>query len=889
MGKTKKSRSRKSRHRKSRTGPRNITVADLKMAITSKPSYITPRLALAEYYFRTGQKGKILSAFDNFDDSILRGAAAELNLLNRFRAFGEAHSGNPSVALGYAQQVLESDPDCLDALFVKAFVELSSGLFEDARETATRYVDLFGQESKTAQQLTRAPAFLAQVLNFLGSAAQENGQLEDAARHFSSAIETDPGNHSPYLNLIDVLRQSGNNDRARQIHKQALATCRDTEQLREAGSKLSSGNSVSACMIVKNEEKMLPECLESIRAWVDEIIIVDTGSTDRTIKIAEKYGAKILYQEWEGNFSKHRNYSIEQATGDWVLIIDADERVVAQDVPELTKHLRSGEARVLAVNVLNVGGKFEEQVTFLPSIRLFRRDLNLRYEGIVHNQLKVDPEEPVLRTGVTFKHLGYGLSPEKLKAKADRTVGLLEKQMSEDPDNPFALFNYAQVLLGLGLEAYPENIEKIIEAASKAAELTRPDVRGERHIYLMSTQQLALTNFLIGRYERAEQFALEALRHKSDYLDPILLLGNIYLRMKDFDRARDYFRKYLTVQAQYDESTETEDMIIVHPRSLHHAHYGLGLVAEHTGDPAAAREHYQTTLSIMPEFIDSNCRLGCLLIRENNLAEADRYLIKQLDLTPENHLAWLGRALIAHDAHDTVARDQYLAEALEHSPTHSLETVEHARALARVGLTDQALKFLEKVSASDDITVQSETAAACFEMGQYEQARRIYERLANANPVTAELTNDLAGCCYKLQDYESAEQWYVQSLQCDQPLPEARRNLGLTRIQLGRLPEAQTDLEQYLGDSPGDGPVRRLLGDLYARDNQWDRAIAHYQPYLQDNTSDLTALFNLSECYFRLGHIDSAILGYQKVLSLDPSFEPARQRLDESNSAIAGV
>ena len=100
----------------------------------------------------------------------------------------------------------------------------------------------------------------------------------------------------------------------------------------------------------------------------------------------------------------------------------------------------------MAVNVLNVGGKYDEQVTFLPSIRFFRRDLGLRYEGIVHNQLKIDPTNPVLRTGVTVRHLGYGLSPEKIKAKAERTIGLLDRQLAENPDNPFALLNYAQVL-----------------------------------------------------------------------------------------------------------------------------------------------------------------------------------------------------------------------------------------------------------------------------------------------------------------------------------------------------------------------------------------------------------------------------------------------------------
>jgi cellulose synthase/poly-beta-1,6-N-acetylglucosamine synthase-like glycosyltransferase len=77
---------------------------------------------------------------------------------------------------------------------------------------------------------------------------------------------------------------------------------------------------ISLCMMVKNEEKFLPQCLDSVRNYVDEIIIVDTGSTDRTVEIAEKYTDKIYFHPWEEDFSKHRNQSISYATGDWIFI-----------------------------------------------------------------------------------------------------------------------------------------------------------------------------------------------------------------------------------------------------------------------------------------------------------------------------------------------------------------------------------------------------------------------------------------------------------------------------------------------------------------------------------------------------------------------------------------
>jgi glycosyltransferase involved in cell wall biosynthesis len=98
--------------------------------------------------------------------------------------------------------------------------------------------------------------------------------------------------------------------------------------------RVDKASRISLCMIVKNEEHCLRRCLDSVRDYVDEMIIVDTGSTDHTVEIAKSYHAQIYHHPWENDFSKHRNQSLSYATGDWILQLDADEELFLMMVPD---------------------------------------------------------------------------------------------------------------------------------------------------------------------------------------------------------------------------------------------------------------------------------------------------------------------------------------------------------------------------------------------------------------------------------------------------------------------------------------------------------------------------------------------------------------------------
>ncbi|MFN4149737.1 MAG: glycosyltransferase family 2 protein, partial [Candidatus Sericytochromatia bacterium] len=127
--------------------------------------------------------------------------------------------------------------------------------------------------------------------------------------------------------------------------------------------KINPEQKLSLCLITKNEEKNIARCLDSVQGIVDEIILLDTGSTDKTVEIAKNYNAKIFYSDWENDFSKARNESINKATGDWILILDADE--------ELKEEVK-GQIRVFMVET-------EDPICYTVRIRNFneRKEIQL--------------------------------------------------------------------------------------------------------------------------------------------------------------------------------------------------------------------------------------------------------------------------------------------------------------------------------------------------------------------------------------------------------------------------------------------------------------------------------------------------------------------------------
>ena len=192
---------------------------------------------------------------------------------------------------------------------------------------------------------------------------------------------------------------------------------------------------ITLSMIVKNEEKYLRGCLESVKDVVDEIVIVDTGSTDNTLKIAEEFGAKIYHFEWIKDFSAARNFALSKSTGNWILYLDADERIEQKSKKEIFRLTKNNKK--LGINcIINNLDDNKKAPTLMKYVRLFRNNKNISFVGKAHEQIESSLRQQgykIIDSNIEITHLGYNVSKDKLKEKANRNLELLLNEYNEKP------------------------------------------------------------------------------------------------------------------------------------------------------------------------------------------------------------------------------------------------------------------------------------------------------------------------------------------------------------------------------------------------------------------------------------------------------------------------
>jgi tetratricopeptide (TPR) repeat protein len=241
---------------------------------------------------------------------------------------------------------------------------------------------------------------------------------------------------------------------------------------------------VSACLIVKDAEATLPCCLESIRDLVQEILVVDTGSSDGTAARAGVLGARVYYFPWTDDFAAARNEALRHATGRWVLSLDADEYLDAANrarFADLVANLPADDAAyVLTMRSPMPGGSFLD----IQNVRLFCKHPQIRWQYRVHEQLGpalARAGHPIRMTDVVIHHAGYE-DPRTRLRKIERNARLLELDLRDHPDDAFVLFNLGTAYEELG------RTDQAVALLRRSLRLAPPELSTLRDAYTALVQ-----------------------------------------------------------------------------------------------------------------------------------------------------------------------------------------------------------------------------------------------------------------------------------------------------------------------------------------------------------------------------------------------------------------
>ncbi len=288
-------------------------------------------------------------------------------------------------------------------------------------------------------------------------------------------------------------------------------------------------NPISVCIIAKNEEAHIERLLKSLQPFPFEIVLVDTGSCDRTREIASGYTSSIYDYAWNNNFSDARNFSLQKAANDWIFIMDSDEWVETLNLSELYYFQKNLSSSVGSVTRNNITGTPEHPgATIDYTERFFNRKL-YHYTGRIHEQLtpKSGTSFETLLLNTAIGHDGYLMTEEQRLQKANRNISLLLEELKETPDNPYLLYQ-----LGKGYE--------MISDSKTACQYYHAALTHELDVSLAYVQSLVLSyGELLAKTDSVSAFTFLQKYNGvlSDNADYLYLLGCICYQNKNYEKA----------------------------------------------------------------------------------------------------------------------------------------------------------------------------------------------------------------------------------------------------------------------------------------------------------------------------------------------------------------
>jgi tetratricopeptide (TPR) repeat protein len=377
-------------------------------------------------------------------------------------------------------------------------------------------------------------------------------------------------------------------------------------------------------MIVKNEAEHLPRCLASVKDKVDEIIILDTGSTDNTIEIAQSFQAQVEHFTWCNDFSAARNQSLKYASGDWVLVLDADEVLVAEAVPMLRQAMQQENALVINLVRQEVGAI---QSPYSLVSRLFRRHPDLHFSRPYHaliddsvtQLLHREPQWQILDLPQTAI-LHYGYEPRAIanRQKLQTAQSAMEEFWLAHPDDPYVCSKLGAVYIQTG--DFPQGIELLKRGLRSIAQSQSPVVSAQSS-YAPILYEL---HYHLGiAYSRLKQPAFAEQYYRAATQQPILdrLKLGAYNNLGSLLQLKG---NLLDAKAMYETCLAIDPHFAI-------GHYNLGMTLKAIGQLPEAVRHYQQAIELDPDYADAYQNLGVVLLKLGRVPESMQAFQQAID------------------------------------------------------------------------------------------------------------------------------------------------------------------------------------------------------------------------------------------------------------------
>lgn len=555
----------------------------------------------------------------------------------------------------------------------------------------------------------------------------------------------------------------------------------------------SSEPMISLCMIVKDEEKFLENCLRSVENCVNEVIIVDTGSKDRTVDIAKSFGAKVYHHPWENDFSKHRNQSLSYARGDWIFWMDADEVLETGAEKIIKKNVKTEDIDSLSVTMICY---FENRTreSWNNSVKLFRNHAGIHFEGSVHNQ--VVGCRKTRFCPVKIYHYGYDLDPLNIRRKFERTSTLLKRAIEKEPDNFLYHHNLAVSYSSVRL------FQKAIEEGLRAIALYKK-INDQDPNILWTYFVVAASYFNLQMIQEAKTYAEDALKINPDHIDSYFVLASIYAEQNDREAFERVYEEVNILINKYRTNPELFGSLVINK---------IG-------------EKWRLDLEY-----------GNILISKGCGEEAIKWIEKAADHAPSPSLVYRS-ASIASREHGVIALAEYFLN-MSYSRGLDYQTVEFEKAMNKRASGNEsacwaiidALLKIEKISSPE---LMAALGTEALKLGKYKKAEDLFTDCIDLFYHHPKLFTSLALVCKYQNKMNEAVIWNSRALEMNENDLDALINMGHIYFDLKKWKAAKTYYQKALSVNSHQEDVLLRLSLIALMDQDFEDCMVHCEILLK--------------------------------------------------------